>query len=374
MALSREQVIKQQAKGESLERADLRDLILDHLSLDGANLSRADLEGVSLEGSVLRKANLLSVNLRQACLKGADLEGANLFKADLEDANLEEANLQFTNLGHANLLGAKLEGANLRGACLSYAQLRFANLGRVCLEEAQLDNADLSEAYLGGARLIKANLRHANGWQASFEEVDLTEADLRDCHFPEADLTRAIFTASKLFGIEAVPEQLIDVVADWVDFSAEANGLMKVRGFELVDYFRSLKEGFLGILPSNPDQARRYYGPGDVMRNATLAFVEDSQIEIESYLENCTITLGRGTRLAIGPEGVLSGCQVIGEGEIVIHGKFYENGTSPGIVGPSGLFVGKTGTIMGMVQQSSALTHFAFEPGCALSLKIRQSS
>ena len=130
------------------------------------------------------------------------------------------------------------------------------------------------------------------------------------------------------------------------------------------------EERSCGHIGSPFGQPKRFFGEGDVLRNATLEFSEKSQIEIESSLEKCTITLGTGTTLTIGPKGVLTGCQIVGGGEIVVHGKFYENGVSPGIRDPSRLIVGKTGVVSGAVQQPLSLTQFAFEHGCSLNLKI----
>ena len=370
--ISREQVIERHNQGRSLERADLRDLKLDHISLVNAPLCRADLEGTDLEGCDLQGANLAFASLREAYIVQANLSGANLFKADLEEANLQDANLQFADLSHANLAGANLERADMRKACLSYAQLELTNLGRANLEEALFDHADLCESYLGGTRLVKAQLRHARVVGAVLEQADLTEADLRDCCLMDSLLEGAVFTGSQLCGTEADPEQFSRVLADWVDFSAEADGTVKFDGSNLVECYRRLKGGLFGISPIAPDGVRRFFGRGDVVRNAALEFNEGSQVEIESYLRDCTIVLGRGTRLAIGPEGVLEGCRVVGEGEIVIHGRFYENGSSPGIVGPSRLFVGKTGTVIAEIRQPATLTQFAFEHGCALNLKIRR--
>jgi uncharacterized protein YjbI with pentapeptide repeats len=411
MALySKEQVLEKVRKGESLERADLKDLDLDRGLFENANLERADLEGVMLEAGLLRKANLSCANLREAYLANADLREANLQKADLEGANLDGANLSFADLSYANLDGANLEGANLNGAHLSYAQLGLANLGGASLEGAQLAHADLSECYLGGAKLVSANLEHARMEKANLEEADLTGAslvgaildqacgeganfaasvlqgatlrgawlaranlsmaDLRQCDLLNAKLTKAILTGTKVFGIEATSDQLTEVLADWVDFSAEGNGQVEIKGADLVECYNRVRKGLAATSTALSDQPKRFFGQGDVLRNATLEFVEKSQIEIESSLEKCTITLGTGTILTIGPKGVLTGCQIIGGGEIVVHGKFYQNGVSPGIKDPSRLIVGKTGVVSGVVKQPLSLTQFSFEHGCSLDLKI----
>jgi len=194
-------------------------------------------------------------------------------------------------------------------------------------------------------------------------------ADLRHCDLLNAKMAGATLTGAKLFGIEAVPDQLGEVLAEWVDFSAEGTGQVKIDGADLADYQRA-KNGSLGISGGFSTQPKRFFGRGDLLRNATLEFSENSEVEIESHFEKCTIALGPRARLTIGFHGVLTGCQIVGTGEIVVLGSFHENGLFPGIVGPSRLVVGKTGTLVTAVQQSSTLTEFGFEHGCLLSLKI----
>ena len=105
-----EALLEKVNSGESLERADLRDLVLNHAMLENVRLCRSDLEGVNFEGANLRQADLSCANLREAYMPGVDLERANLQKANLEGANLEGANLQFADLRHANLGGRPLNG------------------------------------------------------------------------------------------------------------------------------------------------------------------------------------------------------------------------------------------------------------------------
>ena len=77
----------------------------------------------------------------------------------------------------------------------------------------------------------------------------------------------------------------------------------------------------------------RYFGQGDVLRNATLEFGEGIKVQIESRFEQCSIALGRGAELTVGKSGVLAQCRIEGAGDITLHGRFYER-ESPGIVGP----------------------------------------
>ena len=51
--LTRDEVLKKAAAGESFDRSDLRGLDLSHAALEGVDLRRADLEGTNLEGAAL---------------------------------------------------------------------------------------------------------------------------------------------------------------------------------------------------------------------------------------------------------------------------------------------------------------------------------
>ena len=113
----------------------------------------------------------------------------------------------------------------------------------------------------------------------------------------------------------------------------------------------------------------RYFGQGDVLRNATLEFGEGIKVQIESRFEQCSIALGRGAELTVGKSGVLAACRIEGAGNITLHGRFYER-ESPGIVGPGQLVVTAEGQLVGTVEQAPELTRFAFEPGCKLRMKI----
>jgi uncharacterized protein YjbI with pentapeptide repeats len=371
---SREEVLEKAKKGESLERADLRDVALNKAQLENANLRRADLGGVSLEESNLKNANLSNANLRDAYLAHADLEGANLQKADLESANLEGANLQNADLSRANLEGASLQGAQLSGARLNFAQLELANLGGAILDNVQFTNADLRDAYLGGANLLRSDLQHAFLQKANLEEADLTDADLRDANLKGANLTRTILTGAKLYGVQVEDDKLSAVFAEWVDFSEAGNGEEKVFGDALVAQYKLMKSGGAAAAPAPAasDQAKRFFGKGDVLRNATLEFGDESIVEIESRFENCAIALAPGAVLTLGKHGILQGCQVVGFGEIVIQGEFRENGKGPGIVGPKRLTVRKDGVVVSAVQQAPHLTEFSFEQGCRLRMKIQK--
>ena len=98
------------------------------VSLLGAspNLSEVDLRQAILEGLSLREAKLGGANLSRVRLRSADLRGADLSKADLREAKLGQANLRGAIL-FAALLG-KSEVSEVRiDRSTSLRNLRFGD-------------------------------------------------------------------------------------------------------------------------------------------------------------------------------------------------------------------------------------------------------
>jgi hypothetical protein len=127
-----------------------------------------------------------------------------------------------------------------------------------------------------------------------------------------------------------------------------------------------------GLASSEKGPTQRYFGVGDVLRDATLSFAAGTHVLIDGVLERCTLELGRGTELVVGASGVLADCNVSGEGTLIVHGAFFER-TSPGIAGIARLSVTQSGTVSAAVAQKSTSTRFDFEPGCRLRMKILQA-
>ena len=111
-------------------------------------------------------------------LSGADLRGNYLQNADLRGVNLREANADeaFLNL-------AKLNRADLRGASFRWVRFFRAKLRGTKLQGARLLDADFNEADLTGA--------------------DLTGADLTFARFIRTNISGAILSGSRVFGISA---------------------------------------------------------------------------------------------------------------------------------------------------------------------------
>jgi uncharacterized protein YjbI with pentapeptide repeats len=228
---------------------------------------------------------------------------------------------------------------------------------------------------LVGAVLSKADLNKAN-----LANADLTNADLRNATLTDAKLEGANLTGAKVHGLTSKGAQLDKIKADWVDNSPNADGSERVTGAEIQRVLAGevLVKTAAAAVQVARSANHRFFGKGDVLRNATLSFDEGATIEIESLFEACTISLGRGTELLIGSEGILDGCQIKGAGNITVKGKFFEATQKkmggPAIQGVHSLIVSATGSLVGAVQQPAELTRFAFEPGCKLRMKISKSN
>jgi uncharacterized protein YjbI with pentapeptide repeats len=403
---SRDEVLRRIQRGERMERADLRGIDLSRTKLAKAAFDRADLDGANLEETDLAGATLRRATLREAYLVGANLSGANLETADLEGAKLRRANLAGANLSRANLEGAELDNADLSGAQLSYAQLTSAKLGGAKLDNAVFTHAELEDAYLGGvtavgarfefATLVRASLEDSKFAAANFEDAalrmaalrnvdfvgvtllktdltgadlsgaNLTSADMRFAKLDRANLTGANLTGAKIAGLIGTGTPLGGVNVAWLDLSPSGDGSQRVEN----GVIPSLLSGGALAVPTQKESARnRYFGRGDVLRDAVLQFDDGARVEIDSLFQNCTINIGAGTEVVIGPAGVLADCQILGPGTVTINGKFFES-QSPGMVGLKQLSVTSQGVVMSAVAHNTERTHFAFESGCQLRVKI----
>jgi uncharacterized protein YjbI with pentapeptide repeats len=342
-----------------------------------ANLDNADLEGANLEGAILAGANFSRANLEGANLVGADLTGAKFSYAQLHSANLSGADLSGAVLANADLVECYLGSAKLLLADLSNANLRSANCEDADFTDARLNSTDLSHANMRRAKLCGASLLKANFSHTALNDADLSQADARNANLTAANLEGANLTGAKLGGITGTGKPVRAVKGDSIDASLAGDGSAKIPASQILEY---LSEGpkttaapppvALSAVGPRSGVAKRYFGQGDTLRNATLEFEEGASVEIESLFEQCSITLGKGTELVVGKAGILAGCKITGFGKITINGHFFER-EAPGIVGPRELVVTSGGCLVGAVEQApDDGTRFGFEPGCKLRMKI----
>jgi uncharacterized protein YjbI with pentapeptide repeats len=268
-------------------------------------------------------------------------------------------------LTHAELDDAYLGGISAPSARFSNASLAGANLEDAVLRGAVLDEAVLHRAILRGADLTGASLVKTNFSGADLTSAKLGGADIRHATFARAQLANAHLTGAKVAGLVGTGLPLGTIDVTWLDLSPAGDGTQRIENGVIPSV---LMVGAL-LTPAADDARRRYFGRGDVLRNATLQFDAGAKVEIDSLFQNCTINVGVDTDLVIGPSGVLADCEIVGAGCITVHGKFFERG-SPGIVGARKLIVSARGAVVSAIAQSAEATGFAFESGCQLRVKI----
>ncbi len=387
---SAQNVLRDLEVAGSLERANLAGLELQGISIPKANLARADLCGANLAGADLRGADLSSANLREANLADALLEGAKLRHADLEGANLSKAALRGADLAAANLEGANLERASLVNARLERAVLIDANVGKGDLGGARCRGADWNAVYLGGAILRGSDLARGNLQAANLEEADLTDADLRDANLSTAVLAGAVLDGARVFGAALTELQLESSRTAWVDLSAGGDRSEKAErarlgGFPRLALVRANGNAAGGELGAGAAPAvlvapapvavvlepgARYFGRGDVLRNAELAFAPGAVVTVEGTFDRCQLHLGEGTRLEVGRSGSLLACKILGAGHVTVLGRLANDGGDGAETTARVLRVAAGGFAAGRVRQPEGGTRFGFEPGCVLRLEI----
>ena len=157
------------------------------------------------------------------------------------------------------------------------------------------------------------------------------------------------------------------MLVTWLDTSVAGDGTGRISNGEIP----ALLSGIAPPAERSAPASRRYFGQGDVLKNATLDLEAGARVEIDSLFQNCAINLGEGTELVVGETGVLADCKISGGGSVTVHGHFFEK-ESPGIVGPREVVVSSKGALVASVQQCTELTRFAFERGSRLRVKIVQ--
>lgn len=193
-ALTREEVLKIYAAGNSLS---------------GRNLSEADLSGLDLRGINLRKAMLQKTIFRGCNLDGADLGEALAGEADFSGASLRETQMAKGIFQKAKFAGANLSGSDLKQALLNDADLAGADLSGATLDKALLENANM----------VKARCPDANAATGYFFSADLTGADLSGADLEKAVFLKAKLDEAKLKGSRMRSAFLIESKGDNIDFS-----------------------------------------------------------------------------------------------------------------------------------------------------------
>ena len=200
-------------RGAKLGGAILTSAVLDEADLRAAVLCLVDeLTGLRWMGSSVdaRGASLNDADLSEAVAHGVDFSNCSLRGASLRSANLKNANFTNANLSRVNLMGARLEGVRMRGAILTGVDVQRLYLPPSALEGCVLDPTPEAQ---GMADLIRAEIDRAEasihssaraGCRAGCR-ADVSGRDLR---------TAPVFRNRTLPGLAAA-----DVLAVDMDFS-----------------------------------------------------------------------------------------------------------------------------------------------------------
>lgn len=146
------ELLKNYMNGETnFQRADLRRIQLNYVTLKGVNLN---------------SSNLVKAQLKQANLNYSSLKEANLSNANLEKALLKEVNFESACLNEVNLTDAHLEGSNFTGADLRGADLRDGYFVNVAFQ-----GANLKQAKLHGANFHGSTYDHQTNFDPAFDPL-----------------------------------------------------------------------------------------------------------------------------------------------------------------------------------------------------------
>lgn len=115
-----------------------------------------------------QRADLRRIQLNYVTLKGVNLNSSNLIKAQLKQANLNYSSLKEANLSNANLEKALLKEVNFESACLNEVNLTDAHLEGSNFTRADLRGADLRDGYFVNVAFQGANLKQAKLHGANF--------------------------------------------------------------------------------------------------------------------------------------------------------------------------------------------------------------
>lgn len=154
-------------RGAKLGGATLASAVLDEADLRAAVLCRVDeLTGLRWMGSSVdaRGASLNDADMSDAVAHGVDFTNCSLRGASLRSANLKNANFKNANMTGVNLSGARLEGVRMQGAILTGVPVERLHLPPSALEGCVLDPTP--EAYMM-ADIIRAEVDRAERWMLS---------------------------------------------------------------------------------------------------------------------------------------------------------------------------------------------------------------
>lgn len=154
-------------RGAKLGAAVLAAAVLDEADLRAAVLCRVDeLTGLRWMGASVdaRGASLNDADMSDAVAHGVDFTNCSLRGASLRSANLKNANFRNANMTGVNLSGARLEGVRMQGAILTGVPVERLYLPPSALAGCVLDPTPEAQML---AAVIRAEIDRAERWMLS---------------------------------------------------------------------------------------------------------------------------------------------------------------------------------------------------------------
>ncbi len=194
-----------------------------------------------------------------------------------------------------------LGGASLVGADLRYASFEGANAEEARFDGARLDHAQVTALNGRKSRWARASLLKADLREAILVEADLQDTDSRHADLTGAKLDRADLTGARIGHALGTGAPVHDVTVRWIDASSRGDGSERLTNGKIPALLS-------GMTPIGAEGAvERYFGAGDVLRNASLGFAAGARVRIDGLLEGCTIHLGDDAELVDRPLGCARG-------------------------------------------------------------------
>ena len=175
-------------------------------------------ELVNEMGDAQHEIELAYLNLKEFVLNGVSLKGARLSQTGLSGTFLIDAKLAGVRLINAKMRGVKLSDADLTGAELNGATMYGAELMRCDLNGSSFIGAKMGGSYLTSATLFSVKTYEfsiqelitvdAETFREMLDHADFTGADVTDADFSSTMTLEGAFTIEQMASMEKQPDVL----------------------------------------------------------------------------------------------------------------------------------------------------------------------
>ncbi len=176
-------------EGAKVRKAKIQDTVLKDVDARGIDLTETEIDKLcKLEGAALDDAIMKMVKADGVNFVGAHMDGANLEHAQMKEAVLEGVSMKFANLEGAVLEGARANGVDLTGAKLTDINAKKGQFKEAILEGIEGERANFTEAVMEGANLRGAKVKEAIMEKVNLKKADLRDAELQKANLKDAEV------------------------------------------------------------------------------------------------------------------------------------------------------------------------------------------